>query len=148
MRGEQRPRGTQTDVAEMSLTFAVDVVKAVGSLPRTTAGFELGRQLIRSGTSIGANVEEAQGAWTKREFGNLMNIAKREARETRYWLHILKATDLLKSSLVDPLVEDTERLIRILTAIVKTAESRRPIDGHPSPSIRHPASKPREEVRR
>jgi len=56
------------DIKERTFNFAVRVVKLVNSLPRTTAGIELGRQLIRSGTSIGANVEEADGADTKKDF--------------------------------------------------------------------------------
>lgn len=112
----------ETDIVELSFEFAVKVVEAVGSLPRKTEGFELGRQLIRSGTSIGANVEEAQGARTKPEFINSMNIAKREARETRFWLRVLRAGSLLNQKTADPLIEDAECLIRVLTAIVKTAE--------------------------
>ena len=112
----------QADIVQLSFDFAVKVVEEVKSFPRTTAGFELGKQVIRSGTSIGANVEEAQGARTKPEFINSMNIAKREARETRFWLRVLRTAHLLKQDVAETLIADAERLIRILTAIVKTAE--------------------------
>lgn len=136
---EQRDRlKSQADVVQLSFDFAVNVVKAVGGLPRTTTGFELGRQVIRSGTSIGANVEEAQGARTKPEFIHSMNIAKREARETRFWLRVLGACRLLKQEVVGNLIADAERLIRILTAIVRTAE--RHYSGRRSSIIQHPAS--------
>ena len=139
MMGEQRDRlKSQTDVVQLSFDFAVSIVKVVGDLPRTTTGFELGRQMIRSGTSIGANVEEAQGARTKPEFINSMNIAKREARETRFWLRVLGASHLLKPEVVGNLIADVECLIRILTAIVKTAE--RHYSGRRSSVIHHPAS--------
>ena len=81
-------------IVERTFEFAVPLVGVLRMLPRTTPGFELGKQLIRSGTSIGANVEEAQGARTKPEFINSMNIAKREARETRYWLRVCQGSGL------------------------------------------------------
>ena len=121
MMGEEK-RSSQVDIVELSFDFAVNVVRAVGSFPKTTTGFELGKQLIRSGTSIGANVEEAQGARTKREFINSMNIAKREARETRFWLRLLRTSGTLEHKVADALIDQAERLIRILTAIVKTSE--------------------------
>ena len=71
-------------IKERAFDFAIEIIKIVQLLPKNTAGFELGRQVLKSGTSIGANVEEAEGARTKRGFINCMNIAKREARETRY----------------------------------------------------------------
>jgi four helix bundle protein len=126
----------KADVVQLSFAFAVKIIKLVNEFPKTTAGFELGRQLLRAGTSIGANVEEAQGARTKAEFINSMNIAKREGRETRFWLRALAASGLLKDHVASPLIDEVERLIRILTAIVKTSEQRR---GRPS-IIYHPSS--------
>lgn len=126
----------KADVVQLSFELAVKIIKLVNEFPKTTAGFELGRQLLRAGTSIGANVEEAQGARTKPEFINSMNIAKREARETRFWLRVMTTSGLLKKELAGPFVEEAERLIRILTAIVKTSEQRR---GRPS-IIYHPSS--------
>jgi len=114
---DRKKQTDHIDIVEVSFEFAVKVVKAVEMLPRSTAGFELGRQLLRAGTSIGANVEEAQGARTKREFTNSMNIAKREARETRFWLRVLGACHLLKHDVVGALIEDAERIVRVLTQL-------------------------------
>ena len=75
---------SEKKIKERTFDFAIEVIKIVQVLPKNTAGFELRKQLLRSGTSIGANVEEATGARSKKEFTNCMNIAKREARETEY----------------------------------------------------------------
>ena len=80
------------DIKERTLAFGVRVVKVAQRLPKTIAGRELGKQIIRSGTSIGANVEEADGATSKKDFINKMGIAGKEARETRYWLRIIGST--------------------------------------------------------
>ena len=70
------------------------MVKLVNRLPRTVAGIEIGKQVVRSATSIGANVEEADAAESKRDFVHKMSIAHKEARETRYWLRIIRAAYL------------------------------------------------------
>jgi len=112
------------DIREASFAFAIEVVRVAGLLPKTAIGLELSRQFLRAGISIGANVEEAQGARTKREFTNLMNIAKREAREVRYWLRVITASRLLQPEVTAVTLQDAERLVRVLTAIVKTSEGR------------------------
>ena len=71
------------DIKERTFLFGVRVVKLVGRLPRNVAGLEIGRQLIRAGTSVGANVEEAQSGESKRDFVHKMGIAAKEAREAR-----------------------------------------------------------------
>ena len=84
--------------------------------------FVISKQLLRSGTSIGANVQEATAAISKKDFTAKMSIASKEARETKYWLQLLE-----RSSLVDldfsKLIEEAEQLINILTAIVKTSQN-------------------------
>jgi len=109
-------------IKERTFDFALDIVKLVMVFPRNTAGFELGKQLLRAGTSIGANVEEATGARTKKEFTNCMNIAKKEARETRYWLRLIFASGLLTKPKVKTLLDESEEILKILTSIVKTSE--------------------------
>lgn len=113
-----RPR----DLGERCFQFAVRIVRVVDSLPKTNAGFVLGKQVCRSGTGIGANVEEAQAAQTKPEFIRKMNIAKAEARETAYWLRLIAECELVASSRLDELIAENEELCRILTAITKKAE--------------------------
>lgn len=77
-------------------------------------------QLIRSATSIGANVEEAQAAQSKRDFVSKMSIAAKEARETRYWLRLLHETAITEKE-VGHLLKEVEEIINILTKIVKTS---------------------------
>lgn len=85
--------------------------------------YVLSRQLLRSATSIGANVEEAMAGISKKDFIAKMSIASKEARESKYWLRLIKHSDLLNLN-VDDLIDQTDELIRILTAIVKTSQSK------------------------
>jgi four helix bundle protein len=87
------------DIDKRTFSFGVRIVELVGTLPRSTAGIAIANQIIRSGTSIGANVQEAIGAHTKQEFAYKMNIAKSEARETQYWLRMLSAMKLINSNI-------------------------------------------------
>jgi four helix bundle protein len=85
--------------------------------------YVLSKQLLRSGTSIGANIEEGDAAQTKRDFIAKMSIASKEARETRYWLRLLKRSQLVPLNEYDARIEDCSELIRLLTAIVKTSQT-------------------------
>lgn len=78
--------------------------------------------MLRSGTSIGANVEEAQAAQSKKDFTSKMAIASKEARETRYWLRLIKESKIFaKSTGLDDLISKNDSIIRVLTKIVKTS---------------------------
>jgi four helix bundle protein len=112
--------GQQFDIQERTFKFAVRVVKLVSQMPRTVAGIEIGRQVVRSATSIGANVEEADAAESKRDFIHKMSIAHKETRETRYWLRIIK-TALLDDDEVQALIQESDELVRILYTIVRNA---------------------------
>lgn len=79
-------------------------------------------QLLRSGTSIGANVEEAMGGSSKKDFIQKHRISYREARETKYWLNLLRHSDLLEQKLADSIIADCEEIIRILTSILKSSQ--------------------------
>ncbi|HCR54969.1 MAG TPA: four helix bundle protein [Cytophagales bacterium] len=83
--------------------------------------YVISKQILRSGTSIGANVEEAQAGISKKEFVNKLSIASKEARETRYWLRLLDKSQYIKRDYTKYL-EDATELIKMLTAIVKTAQ--------------------------
>jgi four helix bundle protein len=85
----------------------------------------LSKQLLRSGTSIGANVEEASAGQSKRDFITKMAIASKEARETRYWLRLLRDSQIVQMDFAIYL-GNVESIIRILTKIVKTAQTRNP----------------------
>jgi len=117
---EGRPGRRRMDIQERTFQFAVRVVKLVDRLPRTVAGMEVGRQLVRAATSVGANVEEADAAESRRDFVHKMKIAHKEAREARYWLEIVQAA-LLDDAEVRSLIQESNELIRILQAIIKSA---------------------------
>ena len=111
------------DIKERTFEFGVRIVRLVNTLPRTIAGGKVAGQLVKSGTSIGANVEEADGAESKRDFVHKMSIARKEARETRYWLRIVRATELSKNAQeISYLLQESDELVRILSAIIKSAK--------------------------
>jgi len=83
----------------------------------------LSKQIIRSGTSIGANVEEASAAQSRKDFISKMSIASKEARETHYWLRLLKDSQLCNDIDYEKLIYDSEEIIKILTSIVKTSQN-------------------------
>ena len=85
--------------------------------------YVISKQLLKSGTSIGANVEEALAGQSKKDFIAKMSISSKEARETKYWLHLLKESELTQIN-VESLILDIEELIRILTSIVKTSQQK------------------------
>lgn len=110
------------DIRERSFRFGVRIVRLVMSLPKNSVGFALGNQVIRSGTAIGANIEEAQNSGTRKEFIRSLTISLKEARETEYWLRIISETDLIKSERLTGLIEENKEIIKILTTIVKNAK--------------------------
>lgn len=117
---EKRTDRPRIDIQERTFQFAVRVVRLVDRLPRTVAGMEVGRQLVRAATSVGANVEEADAAESKRDFVHKMKIAHKEAREARYWLEIVQAA-LLDDDEVCDLIRESNELIHILQAIIRSA---------------------------
>ncbi len=112
--------GQKFDIQELTFKFAVRVVKLLNRLPRTTAGFEIGKQVVRSATSIGSDVEEADAAESKQDFIHKMSIAHKETRETRYWLRIIRAA-LLDDDELRALIQESDELVRILYTIVENA---------------------------
>lgn len=111
------------DIAARTFAFALCVITVVRSLPRDIAGQAIARQLIRSGTSIGANVEEAEAAHSKADFISKMNIARKEARESLYWLRLVAESGIVPADSVKELTAEADELVRILTAIVRNARS-------------------------
>ena len=109
---------------EKSFAFAVRIVKAVRVIKKESNEYALCNQLLRSGTSIGANITEAKYAQSDKDFVSKHKIALKEAGETRYWLRLMEATGLLSEKASHSLIKDVDELIRILTAIVNTKENR------------------------
>lgn len=105
-------------VQKKSFKFSLKVISLYADLKKEKE-FVISNQLLRSGTSIGANIEEASAAQSKRDFAAKMSISSKEARETKYWLRLLDQSELTKIE-VKSLLLDIEELIRMLTAIVKT----------------------------
>lgn len=108
-------------VISKSFAFAVSIIRMYQSLIEEKREFTLSKQLLRSGTSIGANIEEAVGGISKKEFTAKMAIAYKEARETKYWLRLLHATDYLTNDQFDPVAANCEELLKILYSIINTA---------------------------
>ncbi|MBC7885383.1 MAG: four helix bundle protein [Saprospiraceae bacterium] len=108
-------------ILEKSFDFALQIIELYKKL---IAGkeFIISKQLLRCGTSIGANIEEAGAAISKRDFIAKMSISSKEARETKYWLRLLEKSKLANIDVSDELKE-VEHIINILTSIVKTSQA-------------------------
>ncbi len=109
----------QNLIVTKTFNFSKEIIKLYIHLKKDKV-FELASQLFRSATSIGANVEEAQAAQSKKDFISKMSIAAKEARETRYWLRLLDESDLTIKD-IKHLLKEVEEIINILTKIIKTS---------------------------
>ena len=109
---------------EKSFAFAVRIVNLYKHLTEKYKEYVISKQLLRSGTSIGANVAEAQRGQSKADFTAKMSIALKEANETQYWLKLLYKTNYLNESQYNSLNTDIDDLISILTAICKTSNKK------------------------
>ena len=105
---------------DKSFKFAVRIVKFSKWMKEERKDFELASQLLRSGTSIGANVEEAQSAQSKKDFLHKNHIAFKEANETIYWLKLLKEAKIITNEQADSLLSDALELKKLLASITKT----------------------------
>ena len=109
-------------IQEKSFHFAVRIVKLCKYLRENAKEYDMTKQLIRSGTSIGANVAEAQQAQSRADFVHKLNIALKEAYETNYWLRLLHATGYIESKAYDSIMADCSELEKMLITIVKSAK--------------------------
>ena len=110
----------KSDLPERTFQFAERIVRLCRHLDaRPGVSRTLANQLLRSGTSVGANVEEGQASQSEVDFISKYSIACKEARETHYWLRLLVASDLGESSRIDALINEGDELIAILTSIIK-----------------------------
>lgn len=106
-------------IRDKSFQFALKIIELSQSL-KEERNYEIANQIIRSGTSIGANVEEAQAAQSKKDFISKISISSKEARETKYWLRLINESKISNNKL-DDLIKECDDLINILTKIVKTS---------------------------
>lgn len=109
----------RNSIQERSFEFAVKIVALSGNLPKTPAGYAIASQIVRSGTSVGANIQEGQSAISRKEFIHCINIALKEARETEYWLKIISKSQLVVSQKLILLLKEIDEIIRILVVIIK-----------------------------
>lgn len=112
-------------ILERAFKFAVKVVNICRFLMEERKEFVLSKQLLKSGTSIGANINEAQNAQSKKDFIAKMSIASKEAMETKYWLNLLIETGYLNNhdKMGNELLSDIEEIQKILISIIKTSQN-------------------------
>ena len=109
-------------IEEKSFVFATRVVRLCQLLERERREYVLSRQVLRSGTAIGALVSEAQYAQSKADFVNKMQIAIKEANETLYWLRLLRETDYIDSDQFVNLSRENREILRLLTSIINSSK--------------------------
>jgi four helix bundle protein len=113
-------------ILDKSYAFGLRILKLYLHLRKKKVDLGLCSQLLHSGTSVGANVEEAVGGASRKDFINKMQISYKEARETRYWLRLLMGSEILEKKLADSFIKDCEELLKILTTILNSSKGRKP----------------------
>ena len=114
----------KTELEGRTKEFSVRIVRLIRTFPKTVDGIEMGRQLLRSGTSIGANYREANRAESKADFIHKVGIAEKEASETVYWLELCEASPLGNAVEVRSILAESNELLAILTTIGRKAKGR------------------------
>lgn len=115
---------SENPIQTKSYAFALRVVKLYRYLCEEKKEYVLSKQIVRSGTSIGANVEEAIGGQSSKDFLSKMSIAYKEARETHYWLRLLRDSDILDAKLSETIIGDCEELLKLSGSIIRTTKSK------------------------
>jgi four helix bundle protein len=114
---------THSIIKDKSFVFALRII-AVSRWSRDRKEYELGRQLLRAGTGIGSNVEEALAAMSRSEFVAKMSIASKEARECSYWVRLLRDSKIVPATRINHVVLECGELVKMLTSTVKTSQER------------------------
>jgi four helix bundle protein len=142
-------RQSQSIVQDKSFRFAVQIVGYIRRQPKDHVSLVLTRQLLRSGTSVGANVEEALGGQSSKDFISKLAIAAKEARETGYWIRLIRETQPHNHPELDRLLAECGELVKMLNSIILTtrsklaaADSRLQLRTHDS-ELKTPNSEPR-----
>lgn len=114
------------DIVKRAYKFALRIIYLIRKLPKDPVSLAIIRQLIKSGTSIGANAEEATAGFSREDFTYKMSIASKEARESNYWLRLIRDSKLAQNSKlneeIDDAIRESEEIKKILTSIVKTSK--------------------------
>lgn len=109
---------------EKSFAFALRIIKLSGYLSKEHKAYVLSRQLLKCGTSVGANAREAQYAESNKDFIHKLSISLKEANETKYWLDLIRAADLITNVIYISFNKDCEELLKLLIAIIKCSKQR------------------------
>lgn len=114
--------GKRFDIKERALFLAIRTAQIIKDIPKNIISVEFCKQLIRSSSSIGANLEEADGTLSKKDFINKLGISRRESRETKYWLKLIKLSNLVadpkKTQEIDFLIQEAQEITLILSTII------------------------------
>lgn len=113
------------ELKERTKQFALRIIRLVDALPNTTAGWTIGKQIVRSGTSVGANYRAACRGRSKAEFAAKLGTVAEEADETCFWLELIMDGELLPRPQVEPLYNEADELTAIFTTSVQTAQKGR-----------------------
>lgn len=111
------------NIFERLVSIAVQTVQVVEALPATSTAKHLGQQLVRSATSCGANYQEARGAESRNDFAHKLGVALKEVCETHYWLRLVEGLQLAAAQRLQPLLQETLELSRILASSIRTAKA-------------------------
>lgn len=112
----------ENPVVEKSFEFAIRIVKLYKYLMEEKREYTLSKQILRSGTSIGANIEEAMGGYTAKDFRHKLSISYKEVREIKYWLRLINETGYIESEYFDSLYHDADELGKLLYTIIKNTK--------------------------
>lgn len=123
--GKSNTSGTRGDIVRRSMDYSLRIIQFYREIEKDNVGQILGKQLLRSGTSIGANVHEAQGGQSKADFISKISIAHKEAREAFYWLSLMEEAKITSADKTSFLKDETGQLIKILSSILLTAKEGR-----------------------
>ncbi len=121
---------TENLIVGRSFQFALRIMKLYAHLKRNKIERDLALQLLRSGTSIGANVEEAIDGSSRKDFIHKLEIAYREARESKYWIKLFMESNWLEAKLACSFIKDCEEILKILTAIINSSKSKKIITNY------------------
>jgi four helix bundle protein len=109
-----------TDLQERTKAFALRIIRLYTALPKTTEAQVIGKQILRSGTSVGAHYREAKRARSDAEFISKLEGGTQELEETTYWLELLIGAEILSEQRLKPLIEEADELMRIIISALKT----------------------------
>lgn len=112
---------TSDELFERLFRFAEMVIDIANALPKTASGFEIGKQLVKAGTSVGSNYEEAQGAFSKNDFRYRVAICLKESRESHFWLRLVNSKLLQENEIVKSALCEAQEFKSIFGAMLKTS---------------------------